>query len=129
MTNRIHLCQTCARDSPLVAGEVTRGARLSAAFLSVLEQAPISGQENIRESLSIRRVPCLGGCLSPCNVSFRAPGKSSLRFSHLDEGSALDLLQFATLYVNSQDGDIDITNWPRGLVDKLSARTPPPAKT
>jgi len=120
MTNRLHICQTCERDGPLADDGTSRGQRLSARINDAL------GASDLSEKLVIRKVPCLSGCLNPCNVSFRATGKASVRFGKLTEDQACDVVKFANLYVQSVDGDVDRDRWPESMREKMTARTPAP---
>lgn len=122
MTNRLHICQTCARDAPRAADGRTRGQHLTAALLAALETHPVRAQ------LTVRKVPCLSGCLSPCNVSLRAPGKTSVRLSRLAPEHVTAVLAFASLYVESTDGEVDPLRLPVALEGKMTARIPAPPR-
>jgi len=120
MSNRLHICQTCERDGALAENGSSRGQRLTEQVLELLADSGLADQ------LTIRKVPCLSGCLNPCNVAFRASGKSSLRFGRLDESLAADVVAFASYYIASNDGDVDKSLWPEALQDRMTARTPAP---
>ena len=120
MHHRLNICQTCERDGPVESDGRTRGEHLTAALETLL-----AGSE-LRHLMSLRRVPCLSGCPNPCNASFKAPGKLSLRFSLLGEGEARDLLGFARLYIASEDGEVDEDQWPESLRIRLTATVPAP---
>lgn len=120
MSNRLHICQTCVRDAAVDDSGLSRGQQLSALVVDAVAAAGLSQQ------LAIRKVPCLSGCVNPCNVSFRASGKASLRFGGLDDSLAGDVVAFARLYIGSNDGDVDESLWPRSLRQKMTARTPVP---
>lgn len=120
MSNRLHICQTCERDGVLADDGSSRGQRLTGQIIDALAASDIGAE------LTIRKVPCLSGCPSPCNVSFRAVGKASLRFSKLDESFAADVIEFARHYLVSDDGEVDEALWPESLQSRLTARTPAP---
>ena len=120
MSDRLHICQTCERDGASERDGRTRGEHLTAAVAGLLARSDLAGL------LSVRRVPCLSGCPNPCNVSFRAPGKTSLRFSRLAADDAAELLAFARLYVASATGEVEKTQWPESLRDRLTASLPAP---
>ncbi len=120
MSDRLHICQTCERDAPSDASGLSRGQRLTDRIVEALNKTEVAQQ------FAIRKVPCLSGCVNPCNVSFRATGKVSLRFGGLDESLVDDVVAFACLYHDSQDGDVDQGRWPPALREKMTARTPVP---
>lgn len=120
--DRLHICQTCVRDLALAHGTVSRGCQLSDTVRMLLDQLPLA------ERLVLRRVPCLSGCLSPCNAALRGSGKASLRFSRLQPSDAQSLLDVAAAYVDSIDGDLPDDSIHAALRDHLSARTPPPKR-
>ena len=72
------------------------------------------------------KVPCLNGCLSPCNVALRASGKFNLRFSRLEPDDAAAVLDFARTYLDHPTGDVPEEEWPEALRGKRTVRTPPP---
>ena len=120
MSDRLHICQTCMRYEPPEADGRTLGQHLTDAIAEAREQAGLS------DALVLRKVPCLSGCLRPCNVSFRAPGKSSIRFSKLRPEDAPHLIEFARQYMASTDGEVPREQWPEALQTRLTATTPAP---
>jgi len=115
MSDRLHICQTCERDGALADNGSSRGQRLTDQVLALLAESDLVDQ------LTIRKVPCLSGCLNPCNVAFRATGKSSIRFGRLNESLAADIVAFASHYIASRDGDVDETLWPDALRNRMTA--------
>ena len=89
-THRLYVCTTCVRDLRLTPGEASRGQRLA----DELEQRLAGGLPGSAAGPRLRflKVPCLNGCLRPCNVALRAPGKYNLRFSRLEPADAAAVL-------------------------------------
>ena len=67
--DRLYICQTCMRDKPLAPGEPSLGRQLADA---VAETIVANGLE---ETIPLRRVSCLNGCKSHCNVALRGNRK------------------------------------------------------
>jgi predicted metal-binding protein len=78
------------------------------------------------DKITLRVVFCLGGCLNPCDVGFRSPGKYFLRFNKLTLDDAQALLDFAEMYYDSENGDVASEQRPERLRDNLVVRVPPP---
>ena len=116
--HKLYVCQTCARDEFRGPDDPSRGQRLSVAIERELSKEPVDG-------LTLVRVACLNGCLSPCNVSLRAPRKFALRLSRLDEAHARDVCALARTYIEDATGDVPQARWPTDLRGRLSARVPP----
>ena len=117
--HRLYVCTTCVRDLRLGPGEPSRGQRLADEVGRRLD-----GDAGPR--LHFLRVPCLNGCLNPCNAALRASGKYNLRFSRLQPGDAAAVLEFARTYLDHPTGDVPEAEWPEALRGKRTVRTPPP---
>ena len=118
--HRLYVCTTCVRDRRLGPGERSQGARLCDAVEQVLGAAALDGEYDLL------RVPCLNGCLRPCNVALRAPGKFNLRFSRITALDALDVVRMLATYLEDPLGDPPDPAWPAGLRGKLTVHTAPP---
>ncbi len=118
--DRLYICQTCMRDKPLAPGEHSLGRQLADA---VAEAIAVNGLD---ATIPLRRVSCLNGCKSHCNVALRGLRKFNLRFSHLRPTDAEAVLAFAKSYVEHETGDVPADQWPETLQDKLTVHTPPP---
>src|SRR5690242_20245640 len=92
MGARIFICVTC--DRYCMDGQ---GPSRAARFATCVESAALG------LPVTIRRVECLNGCPYPCNAALRDLGKSSLRFSKLDDKDAADLVDIAVRYAASPD--------------------------
>jgi len=118
--DRLYVCQTCERDRRVAPGESTRGRRLGDAVAAALERVDAD------DRLALRRVSCLSGCPSPCNVALRGQRKTALRFSRLCEEDAQAIVDFALRYAESATGEVPGEAWPDGLAERLTVRVPPP---
>ena len=127
--HRLYVCTTCVRDLRLAPDETSRGQRLAEALEHGLGGG--LGREGndspgADPQLHFIKVPCLNGCLSPCNVALRASGKFNLRFSRLEPDDARAVLDFAHTYLDHPTGDVPEEKWPEPLRGKRTVRTPPP---
>ena len=118
--HRLYICTTCVRDGPAAPGGDTRGARLAAAVREELNCGPPDAD------FDLLQVPCLNGCLSPCNIALRATRKYNLRFSRIEPEEAPQVVQLLRVYMDDPLGDPPVDAWPRGLRGKRSVHTPPP---
>ena len=128
--HRLYVCTTCVRDLRLAAGEPSRGQRLAVEVQRRLDSRDGDGAADggigADPRLHFIKVPCLNGCLSPCNVALRASGKFNLRFSRLEPDDAGAVLDFARTYLDHPTGDVPEEEWPEALRGKRTVRTPPP---
>jgi len=108
------------RDKPLAEGEPSLGQALADAVANTLVE------DDLNRVLCLRRVSCLNGCKSPCNIALRGERKFNLRFSCLRPTDAEAVLAIARAYIDSATGDVPETDWPDTLRGKLTVRTPPP---
>ena len=121
--HRLYVCTTCVRDLRLAPGEPSRGRQLAEA---VKRQLELDGDGVGGSALRFLQVPCLNGCLNPCNVALRASGKFNLRFSRLEPDDADSVLELARAYIGHPTGDVPEEEWPEALRGKRTVRTPPP---
>ena len=148
--HRLYVCTTCVRDLRLAPGESSRGQRLAEELERGLDGRYGDGRYGdgrygdgrygdgrygdgragsgigAGPRLHFIKVPCLNGCLSPCNVALRASGKFNLRFSRLEPDDAAAVLAFARTYLEHPTGDVPEEAWPEALRGKRTVRTPPP---
>ena len=128
--HRLYVCTTCVRDFRLAPGEPSRGQRLADKVQRRLDGRDGDGGTDsgigVDPRLHFIKVPCLNGCLSPCNVALRASGKFNLRFSRLEPNDAWAVLDFARTYLDHPTGDVPEAEWPEALRGKRTVRTPPP---
>ena len=128
--HRLYVCTTCVRDLRLAPGESSRGRRLAEELERGLDGRDGDGGADsgigAGPRLHFIKVPCLNGCLSPCNVALRASGKFNLRFSRLVPDDAAAVLDFTRTYLDHPTGDVPEEEWPEALRGKRTVRTPPP---
>jgi predicted metal-binding protein len=113
MGARIFVCVTCDRYSAGSQGP-SRGALFATCVESTARGLPVT----------IRRVECLNGCPHPCNAALRDLGKSSFRFSKLDEEDAADLVDIAVRYGASSDGAISTGRLARKVISTYVRQKP-----
>jgi predicted metal-binding protein len=77
------------------------------------------------DKLDIQPAGCLWTCDRPCSAAFIAPGKFTYHFADLPLESAQALLEFSTLYIDSEDGYVLPAHFPELLRSKLLVRIPP----
>ena len=118
--HRLYVCTTCVRDLRLAPDETSRGQQLAD------EVGRCLNGRGTDPRLHFLKVPCLNGCLRPCNVALRASGKYNLRFSRLEPEDAGAVLDFAHAYLDHPTGDLPEEEWPEALRGKRTVRTPPP---
>ena len=121
LLHRLYVCTTCVRDGPVPPGGDTRGARLAAAVREQLKRDLPDGGE-----FDFLQVPCLSGCLNPCNVAMRAPRKYNLRFSRVDPEEAPQVVQLLRAYMADPLGNPSEDALPESLRMKRTVHTPPP---
>ena len=117
------------RDLRLAPGEPSRGQQLAEELERSLnggEGREGDGDIGTDSRLHFIKVPCLNGCLSPCNVALRASGKFNLRFSLLKPDDARAVLDLVRNYLDHPTGDVPEEKWPEALRGKRTVRTPPP---
>ena len=124
--HRLYVCTTCVRDLRLAPGEPSRGQRLADEVQRCLDGRDGNGGIGADPRLHFIKVPCLNGCLSPCNVALRASGKFNLRFSRLEPDDAAAVLDFVRTYLDHPTGDVPEAEWPEALRGKRTVHTPPP---
>lgn len=111
MSGRIFVCITCNRYAAPPAGEASPGLRLAQAVRAAAG-----------DMLPVRTVECLNGCPHPCTAALREPGKVVMRFSGLAPEDAPALVEVATRYAESTDGDLPPETLPVSLRGKLTGR-------
>ena len=111
---RVFVCTTCNRYDPAPAGQATPGQRLASAMK---QHAARCGS-----TVAVRTVECLNGCPHPCTAALRMPGKMVIRFSELTAEDAPALIEAASRYAETPDGDIPSDALPASLLSKVSDR-------
>ena len=116
----MYICRSCVWTE---ANREIDGKRQGKFLLDAVNE--LVDNKPLPKTVDLRGVFCLNGCKNPCNVSFRARDKFSLRFSHLTPDHAADVVAVAEAYAGSADGDLADSEIPGALQGKVSVRTPP----
>jgi len=119
----MYTCKSC------VWSETKReknGKRQGEFLIKALDKAEKNNP--LPSNVNRRSVFCLNGCLKPCNISFRAQNKYTIRFGKLTTKHADDIIKVAIAYSASKDGNLVDSEIPKSLHDKISVRTPPPVR-
>lgn len=104
------VCTTCRGPGRVDGG----GAALAAALAAL----PGTG-------VAIAPMACLWSCERGASVQLRAPGKIGYVMGGFAPADAPDLLAFAQAYAASADGEVPYREWPKGVLGRFLARTPP----
>ncbi|QND52296.1 DUF1636 domain-containing protein [Phyllobacterium sp. 628] len=76
-------------------------------------------------SYEVRGIGCMAGCGHPCTVAFRAPDKAQYLFGDIcPDKNFADLIDFALMYHQLDDGWSKASQRPNGLYNKTLARIP-----
>ena len=119
MTTWITVCDTCKRDG----WDLTGAQRTDGEALAALVEAAAAGAPDVRT----RRVSCLMGCRTGCNVTVQAHGKLSYtlgNFEPLDDAAA-GLVAYASLHAASASGQVPYRDWPQAIKGHFVTRHPP----
>jgi len=117
---QIYVCKTCKPEG-FVGEDADRPGNLLAKALR--DEAASRGLD---VDISLKAVDCLSVCKRPCTVSIAGEGKFTYIVGDLEPGrDVADVLAFAGLYGESEDG---ITKWrdrPECVRKHTIARVPP----
>ncbi len=119
MTTWITICDTCKRDGWDQSGAtVTDGETLAA-----LIETAATGVAGLRT----RRVACLMGCKTGCNVTVQAHGKLSYTLGSFEpvEDAAAGIVTYAALHAESATGQVPYRTWPQAIKGHFVTRHPP----
>ena len=119
MTTWITICDTCKREGWAESGaEITDGE----AFAAQIETAA-AGVPNLKT----RRVSCLMGCKSGCNVTVQAQGKLNYTLGDFtpDQDSAEGIVAYAAMHAASDNGRVPFRDWPLAIKGHFVTRHPP----
>jgi predicted metal-binding protein len=113
-------CETCggAPLPPLDRNAPTRGAQLIAHL-----RREVAGSES---AIEVNTTRCLWACKKSCAVMLRAPGRVGYVLVELEPtaSSARALIDYASLYLRSEDGAVPYRSWPPELKGHFHCRTP-----
>jgi len=117
------VCSTCRFSS--AAREDAIGRTGGVVWRDQLEQTLSSHSLGTR--LVIEAMPCLFACREHCTLFLRSPGRLGYllgRFAPSVE-AANALLDFASAYLDTEDGYVRYAHWPEGIKGHFIARVPP----
>ncbi|WP_198539736.1 DUF1636 domain-containing protein [Rhizobium sp. LCM 4573] len=98
------------------------GVSMIANLRSAIAAADLSAQ------FEVTGTACMGGCHQPCLVALRAPEKASWLFFNLDPVDDIaDILRFARLYAELDDGWCRSVDRPDNILARLPAMILRPA--
>ena len=119
MTTWITVCDTCKREGWDLAG----AARTDGESLASLIEAAAAGVPDVRT----RRVSCLMGCRTGCNVTVQAHGKLSYTLGDFtpEPDAAAGIVSYATLHAASTSGQVPYRDWPQAIKGHFVTRHPP----
>ncbi len=118
----MYVCRSCVWSE---AEREIDGKRQGTFLAEAIEARLAEAGEN---GVAMRVVFCLGGCRHPCNVAYRCPGKTALRFNRLTPDDAQALIEFAHVYAASATGEVPPETRSAALRGNLIVRVPPPPR-
>jgi predicted metal-binding protein len=117
----IFVCTNCPKDAscptglPSDAGEQT---------LAAVQQA-VADLPGLSDKITVQKVKCMGGCETPCTVSFAGVGRETLVFSHMKPELAADIATCAATYVAKPLGErLTKPERPDSMKEPLLIRVP-----
>ncbi|RVP47822.1 DUF1636 family protein [Sinorhizobium medicae] len=113
--HQVLVCKGCKRTERHRRPGVSMIANLRAAI----------AKTDLTEQFEVTGTACMGGCDHPCSVAFRAPEKASWLFFNLDPiDDVADIVRFAELYAELEDGWCRSVDRPGKLAENILARLP-----
>jgi len=114
-SHQVLVCKGCKRTERHRRPGVSMIANLRAAIVKT----------DLKDQLEVTGTACMGGCDHPCSVAFRAPEKASWLFFNLDPIDDVDdIVRFAKLYAELEDGWCRSIDRPGKLAKNILARLP-----
>lgn len=112
-------CETCRP-----ADRDAEGRAAGERFIEALRAAHAEGHGAEVELSTVR---CLWACQRSCAVHLRAPGRPGYVLVEFEptRDAAEALLDYATLYVQSETGAVPYKTWPAGVKGHFLCRLPP----
>jgi predicted metal-binding protein len=119
MTTWITVCDTCKREG----WETTGMEQTDGEVLAALVEAAADGVTNLRT----RRVSCLMGCKSGCNVAIQSHGKLAYTIGDFEplEDAAAGIVDYATKHASSENGQVPYREWPQAIKGHFVTRHTP----
>ena len=119
MTTWITICDTCKREG-WDAGAM---AQTDGEALAGLIEAAASGVSGVKT----RRVSCLMGCKSGCNVAIQSRDKLNYTLGDFtpDDEAAAGIVAYAQAHAQSATGQVPFRDWPHSIKGHFVTRHPP----
>ncbi|MEO1637630.1 MAG: DUF1636 domain-containing protein [Pseudomonadota bacterium] len=119
MTTWITICDTCKRDG-WEEGAMTQ---TDGEALATLVETAATGLSTVKT----RRVSCLMGCKSGCNVTIQAAGKLNYTLGTFapDAEAASGIVAYAMAHADSETGQVPYRDWPQAIKGHFVTRHPP----
>ncbi len=119
MTTWITICDTCKRDGWALTG----AAQTDGETLATLIEAAAADATALRT----RRVSCLMGCQTGCNVAIQSKGKLCYTLGNFtpDAEAAQGIVDYAVLHADSDTGQVPYRQWPQAVKGHFVTRHPP----
>ena len=119
-TTYIYVCRTCRPEGFTGPDEDRPGAKFSRSLVARAQARNLNGR------VVVKGVECLSVCKRPCTAAVVGTAKFAYVIGDMEDGDhADDLINFALLYADSDDG---ITKWrdrPEVVRKHTVARVPP----
>jgi predicted metal-binding protein len=114
-------CSTCGGAAHELDGR-SRGEQLIERLRRTLAERGDSG-------VDVASVRCLWACKRSCAVLLRSPGRAGYVIVELEpsDTSARALLDYAGLYLRTEDGAVPYKTWPEALKGHFHCRVPNPS--
>lgn len=119
MTTWITVCDTCKRPGWEETGAQTTDGETFAALI----EAAATGLPDVQT----RRVSCLMGCKTGCNVTIQAADKLCYTLGDFtpDSAAAAGIADYAALHAQSETGQVPYRTWPQAIKGHFVTRHPP----
>ncbi|WP_299043617.1 DUF1636 domain-containing protein [uncultured Tateyamaria sp.] len=117
MDHHITICTSCRHLGTACRPGYELIARLRAAITTA--------GDAVTDSFEVSGVACMAGCDRPCTVAYHGTRKATYLFGDIDPDTDIeDLLAFARLYADLEDGWCSSLDRPGKLRDTTLARVP-----
>lgn len=120
----IFVCTNCPKEAKAGACGLPHDAGWQT--LEAVQKA-VEALPGLAEEVKVERVKCMGGCETPCTVSFAGAGRETLVFSHMKAELAGDIATCAAAYVAKAPGErLGKDERPESMFKTLLIRVPAP---
>ena len=119
MTTWITICDTCKREG----WDTGPMAQTDGETLAALIEVAATGLSEVKT----RRVSCLMGCKTGCNIAIQARGKLNYTLGNFepDTDAASGIVAYALAHAQSATGQVPYHDWPQAIKGHFVTRHPP----